>query len=157
MVICRSVSRCRPPLPSISLWSTPAAAAPHHPTLARLRSPPIDLSLDLSDGHQGGGRLTQEKKQRLISTFPVSVKVFQEAGSAEPWKGGRPLIISFLSSPFFAPAASLRSNDDLQESRDIFGLTWNSTIKTQVCSNWRYFLVNTRRLHQNFQHQHPQS
>ena len=153
---CRPVSHCRPPSPLFH--SGPPLLLLHHTTQRWLAC--VRLQLILASTCQmatkGEGGWPKNKKQRLIFTFPVSVKVFQEAGSAEPWKEGE-TIISFLSSPSFAPAASLRSNDDLQESRDILYLTWNSTIKTQICSNWRYFLVNTRRLHQNFQHQHPQT
>ena len=58
---CGSIS-LPPPAPYSSL-----GPAPHHPTLARLRSPAIDLSLDLSDGHQGGGRVTQEKSKGPVS------------------------------------------------------------------------------------------
>ena len=79
-------------LPHPAPYST-LSPAPHHPTLDRLRSPAIDLSLDLSDGHQGGGRVSQEKSKGSISILGVC-EALRRQSVRNLDRGG---VISFLS------------------------------------------------------------
>ena len=142
--------RAPPRPPPIPLW---ALCSTHHPTLERLRSPAIDLSLDLSDGHQLPPR-GREGDPRKKSTIPFSLLnvcdvLRRELGQ----KMERPFYISSLESSFHQLVQSGQMM--ICNNHEISFIRLKYTARSGHYLLWNWW--NVAETDVNCQHQHHRS